>query len=77
MIGDEVQVCVLPVDCIEPLYMWTVRNAMFAWYALLFRSAINLWNMLNLWSAFPLRYVEDDICVICVNFLNLGDEGLE
>ena len=50
---------------------------MFAWYALLFRSALNLWNVLNLWSRFPLRYVEDDICVICVNFLNLGDKGLE
>ena len=41
MIGDEVQVCVLPVDSIEPLNV-TVRSAMFAWYALLFRSAINL-----------------------------------
>ena len=41
LIGDEVQVCVLPVDSIEPLNV-TVRSAMFAWYALLFRSAINL-----------------------------------
>ena len=50
---------------------------MFALYALVFRSAINLWNVLNFWSAFPLRYVEEDICVICVNVLNLGDQGLE
>ena len=41
MIGDEVQVCVLPVDSMEPLNV-TVKSAMFAWYALLFRSAINL-----------------------------------
>ena len=50
---------------------------MFAWYALLFQSALNLWNVFNLWSAFSLRYAEYDICVACVNFPNLGDQGLE
>ena len=50
---------------------------MFAWYALPLRSALNLWSVLNLWSAFSLRYVEYDICVACVNFLSLGDKGLE
>jgi len=53
---------------------------MFAWYMLPLRSALNLWsvlNMLNLWRAFPLRYVGYHICVGCDNFLSLGDKGLE
>jgi len=54
--------------------LWSTK---FAWYVLPLRSELNLRSVLNLWSAFPLRYVEYDIWVACVNFPNLGDEGLE
>jgi hypothetical protein len=55
--------------------MWSVVEYEVCMVCVTFAECVKLAERVK--RAFPLRYVEYDIWVACVNFPSLGDEGLE